>query len=77
MSDEDWDKVIDVNLTAAFRLSRAALFRMMRRRQGRIISITSVVAVIGNPGQGNYCGLQGRADRHDQVARRRKSPAAT
>jgi 3-oxoacyl-[acyl-carrier protein] reductase len=54
MSDEDWQKVIDVNLTAAFRLSRAVLRGMMRARWGRIISITSVVAVVGNPGQGNY-----------------------
>ncbi len=54
MSDEDWQTVIDVNLTAAFRLSRAVLRGMMRRRTGRIISITSVVAVVGNPGQGNY-----------------------
>jgi 3-oxoacyl-[acyl-carrier protein] reductase len=54
MSDEDWQKVIDVNLTAAFRLSRAVLRGMMRKRAGRIISITSVVAVVGNPGQGNY-----------------------
>ena len=54
MSDEDWQTVIDVNLTAAFRLSRAVLRGMMRRRAGRIISISSVVAVVGNPGQGNY-----------------------
>jgi len=54
ISDEDWQKVLDVNLTAAFRLSRAALRGMMRRRSGRIISITSVVGVTGNPGQGNY-----------------------
>lgn len=54
MSDEDWQKVIDVNLTAAFRLSRAVLRGMMRNRRGRIISITSVVGVTGNPGQGNY-----------------------
>ncbi len=54
MSDEDWEKVLTVNLTAAFRLSRAVLRGMMRRRAGRIISITSVVAVTGNPGQGNY-----------------------
>jgi 3-oxoacyl-[acyl-carrier protein] reductase len=54
MSDEDWQKVIDVNLTAAFRLSRAVLRGMMRNRWGRIISITSVVGVTGNPGQGNY-----------------------
>jgi 3-oxoacyl-[acyl-carrier protein] reductase len=54
MSDEDWQAVIDVNLTAAFRLSRAVLRGMMRRRAGRIISITSVVGVVGNPGQANY-----------------------
>jgi 3-oxoacyl-[acyl-carrier protein] reductase len=54
MSDEDWQKVIDVNLTAAFRLSRAVLRSMMRNRWGRIVSITSVVGVTGNPGQGNY-----------------------
>jgi 3-oxoacyl-[acyl-carrier protein] reductase len=62
MSDEDWQQVLDVNLTAAFRLSRAALRGMMRRRSGRIISISSVVAVVGNPGQANYsaskAGLQ-------------------
>jgi 3-oxoacyl-[acyl-carrier protein] reductase len=62
MSDEDWQAVLDVNLTAAFRLSRAALRAMMRRRSGRIISISSVVAVVGNPGQANYsaskAGLQ-------------------
>ncbi|MBV9051305.1 MAG: 3-oxoacyl-[acyl-carrier-protein] reductase [Hyphomicrobiales bacterium] len=54
MKDAEWDEVIAVNLTAAFRLSRAALKGMMRRRFGRIISITSVVGATGNPGQGNY-----------------------
>ena len=54
MSDEDWEAVLAVNLTAAFKLTRAVLRGMMRRRQGRIISISSVVAVMGNPGQGNY-----------------------
>ena len=54
MSDEDWDTVLTVNLTAAMRLSRAVLRGMMRRRAGRIISITSVVGVTGNAGQGNY-----------------------
>jgi 3-oxoacyl-[acyl-carrier protein] reductase len=54
ISDEDWQKVIEVNLTAAFRLSRAAVRNMMRKRSGRIISITSIVAFTGNPGQANY-----------------------
>ena len=54
LKDEDWDQVIDVNLTSTFRLSRAAVKTMMRRRFGRIIGITSVVGVTGNPGQGNY-----------------------
>jgi 3-oxoacyl-[acyl-carrier protein] reductase len=54
LKDEDWDQVIAVNLTATFRLTRAAVARMMRRRWGRIIGITSVVGVTGNPGQGNY-----------------------
>jgi 3-oxoacyl-[acyl-carrier protein] reductase len=54
LKDEDWDNVIAVNLTAAFRLSRAAVKSMMRRRYGRIIAIGSVVGVTGNPGQGNY-----------------------
>ena len=54
LKDEDWQKVIDVNLTAAFRLARACLRPMLKKRWGRIISITSVVASIGNPGQVNY-----------------------
>ncbi len=54
MKDEDWQTVIDVNLTAAFRLSRAVIRGMMKARWGRIISITSVVAAMGNPGQVNY-----------------------
>ncbi|MDR3498563.1 MAG: 3-oxoacyl-[acyl-carrier-protein] reductase [Parvibaculum sp.] len=54
MKDEEWDEVIRVNLTASFRLSRASLRGMMKRRFGRIIGITSVVGVMGNPGQGNY-----------------------
>jgi 3-oxoacyl-[acyl-carrier protein] reductase len=54
LSDEAWDKVIAVNLTATFRLTRAAVKSMMRRRWGRVIGITSVVGFTGNPGQGNY-----------------------
>lgn len=54
MKDEEWRAVLDVNLTAAFRLSRAAVKGMMRRRHGRIVNIGSVVGAIGNPGQVNY-----------------------
>ena len=54
MKDEDWETVLRVNLEAYFRLSRAAMKGMMRRRWGRIIGITSVVGVTGNPGQTNY-----------------------
>jgi len=54
MKDEDWDAVIRVNLESYFRLSRAATKGMMRRRYGRIIGITSIVGVMGNPGQANY-----------------------
>ena len=54
MSDEDWQTVLDVNLTAAFRLSRGCLRGMMKKRWGRIISVTSIVGITGNPGQANY-----------------------
>jgi 3-oxoacyl-[acyl-carrier protein] reductase len=54
MKDEEWQAVIDVNLTAAFRLSRGVLRGMMKSRWGRIISVTSVVGATGNPGQVNY-----------------------
>jgi 3-oxoacyl-[acyl-carrier protein] reductase len=58
MKDAEWDAVLAVDLTAAFRLARAALRGMMRRRHGRIISISSVVGVTGNPGQGNYAAAK-------------------
>ena len=58
MKDAEWDTVIAVDLTAAFRLSRACLRGMMRRRFGRIIGITSIVGVTGNPGQGNYAAAK-------------------
>lgn len=54
MSDEEFQSVIDVNLTASFRLMRGCLRGMMKARYGRIVSVTSVVGAIGNPGQGNY-----------------------
>lgn len=55
MKDEDWQIVQDVNLTAPFRLIRSVIKGMMKRKSGRIINITSVVGVTGNPGQANYC----------------------
>lgn len=58
MKDAEWDAVIAVNLTAAFRLSRAAVKGMMRRRAGRIVNIGSVVGATGNPGQGNYAAAK-------------------
>lgn len=63
MSDEDWDKVININLNAAFVLTRELCGPMMKRRYGRVVNISSVVAAIGNPGQANYCaskaGMEG------------------
>jgi 3-oxoacyl-[acyl-carrier protein] reductase len=58
MKDEEWQKVLDVNLTAGFRLARAAMRGMMKRRFGRIIGITSVVGVTGNAGQVNYAAAK-------------------
>ncbi|HSF94980.1 MAG TPA: 3-oxoacyl-[acyl-carrier-protein] reductase [Thermohalobaculum sp.] len=58
MSDEEWDQVIAINLTATFRLSRAVLRGMMKKRWGRIVGITSIVGVTGNPGQGNYAAAK-------------------
>ena len=54
MKDEEWDQVLQVNLTAGFRLARASLRGMMKRRWGRIVAITSIVGQTGNPGQANY-----------------------
>ncbi|QEA12185.1 3-oxoacyl-ACP reductase FabG [Comamonas flocculans] len=58
MKDEDWDAVIDTNLKAVFRVSRAAIRPMMKQRHGRIVSITSVVGASGNPGQANYAAAK-------------------
>ncbi|KAF0171425.1 MAG: 3-oxoacyl-acyl-carrier protein reductase [Rhodobacteraceae bacterium] len=58
MSDEEWQSVIDVNLTATFRLCRGVLRGMMKARWGRIVNITSVVGHSGNPGQGNYAAAK-------------------
>ncbi|WP_273754375.1 MULTISPECIES: 3-oxoacyl-[acyl-carrier-protein] reductase [unclassified Bartonella] len=58
MQDKDWDDVLEVNLTAASLLTRELVHFMMRRRYGRIINITSVVGVVGNPGQTNYCAAK-------------------
>lgn len=59
MKDEEWDAVLGVNLTAAFRLMRAAAKPMMKARFGRIVSVTSVVGTTGNPGQANYAASKG------------------
>lgn len=75
LKDEDWDAVLNVNLSAAFRLSRGALRGMIKRRWGRIVNITSIVAATGNPGQANYCaakaGMVGmsKALAHETAAR--------
>ncbi len=58
MSDDDWQTVIDVDLTAAFRLTRAVLRGMMKQRWGRVIGVTSVVGTSGNPGQTNYAAAK-------------------
>jgi len=58
LSDAEWDRVVEVNLTACFRLVRASLRPMLRRRWGRIVSITSIVGHVGNPGQANYCAAK-------------------
>ena len=61
MKDDDWQTVLDVNLTASFRLSRAVLRGMMKSRWGRIINITSIVGTTGNPGQANYAASKAGA----------------
>ena len=58
MKPEDWDRVIGTNLTAVFRISKAVLRRMMKERRGRIVNVTSVVALTGNPGQSNYAAAK-------------------
>ena len=58
MKDDDWDAVLDTNLKAVFRMSRAVIRPMMKQRYGRIISITSVVGAAGNPGQANYAAAK-------------------
>jgi 3-oxoacyl-[acyl-carrier protein] reductase len=75
MKNEEWDEVIAVNLTAAFHLSRAVLRGMMKQRFGRIINVSSVVGVMGNPGQGNYAASKagiigmGKALAHEVASR--------
>ncbi len=75
MKDADWQFVLDTNLTAAFRLARAALKGMLKRRHGRIVGVTSIVGATGNPGQANYAaakaGLVGmtKALAHEVAAR--------
>ena len=58
LKDADWQAVLDTNLTAAFRLARAALKGMIKRRHGRIVNVTSIVGVTGNPGQANYAAAK-------------------
>jgi 3-oxoacyl-[acyl-carrier protein] reductase len=65
MKDDDWDAVIDTNLKAVFRLSRAAIRPMLKQRAGRIINITSIIGSSGNPGQANYAAA--KAGGHDAL----------
>ncbi|MGH8327030.1 MAG: 3-oxoacyl-ACP reductase family protein, partial [Steroidobacteraceae bacterium] len=58
MRPEDWSRVLDVNLTSVFRLSKAVLRRMLRERRGRIVNIASIVALTGNPGQASYAAAK-------------------
>ena len=75
LSDEDWTRVLDVNLTAAFRLTRAALGPMMRQRFGRVINVSSVVGLRANPGPGQLRRFQGRPDRLHPDRGRRGRPS--
>ena len=75
IDDDDWDRVVDTNLSAAFRLTRRALRPMIRSRYGRVVNISSIVgAVSGQRGPGQLRCLQGRAGRHDEDRRRRGGP---
>ena len=67
MSEDDWDSVLTTNLKGAFLCSKAAIRPMLRQRSGRIVNMTSVVGLVGNAGQANYCRGQGGARRTDQV----------
>jgi 3-oxoacyl-[acyl-carrier protein] reductase len=58
MKPDDWDQVIATNLTSVFRLSKACLKRMMKERHGRIVNLTSIVGLTGNPGQANYAAAK-------------------
>ncbi|NBN64084.1 3-oxoacyl-[acyl-carrier-protein] reductase [Microvirga tunisiensis] len=70
MKDEEWDQVLEVNLTSGFHLCRSAIKGMMKRRHGRIIGITSVVGVTGNPGQANYAAAKaGMIGMYKSIAR--------
>ena len=66
LGDEEWDSVLETNLTAAFRLTRRALKAMLRARSGRIVNISSVVALRANPGQANYSAAKAGPDRADE-----------
>jgi NAD(P)-dependent dehydrogenase (short-subunit alcohol dehydrogenase family) len=71
MRDDDWDAVIDTNLKAVFRMSRAVMRSMVKQRYGRIVNITSVVGASGNPGQANYAAAKAGVAGSDACARTR------
>jgi 3-oxoacyl-[acyl-carrier protein] reductase len=77
MADKDWSDVLEVDLTAPFRLARAAMRGMMKRRAGRIISIASIVGVTGNPGQANYAAAKAGLIGMSKSWRRNWRPAAS